>query len=187
MIKQFPDRYLLRNPVMAAALYACVVVGCSAATSAAVADLYRRYAALSAATELLDQLEGRKQRSAANIEMEGSTRPPGSPLLEGPTITVAGASLLQRVATAVTHVGGRALSSQVDLQGPQSKDGYVSVSMSCELEQSALQNLLYDLEAGMPFLFVDQLTVEATTNASAAVGTRLRVLLSVSGQWQGRQ
>jgi general secretion pathway protein M len=187
MIKQFADRYLLRNPVMAATLYACVVVACLAATCTAVADLYQRYTALSAATDLLDQLEGRKHRSAANFETEGSTRPPGSPLLEGPTITVAGASLLQRVATAITRVGGQALSSQVDLQGPQAKDGYVSVSMSCELEQPALQKLLYDIEAGMPFLFVDQLTVEATTNANAAVGTRLRVLLSVSGQWQGRQ
>jgi general secretion pathway protein M len=187
MIKQFSDRYVLRNPAMATGLYACIVVACLATTWAALADLYNRHAALAAATEMLDQLEGRKQRSAASIETQGPTRPPGSPLLEGPTITVAGASLLQRVATAITRVGGQALSSQVDLQGPQAKDGYVSVSMSCELEQPALQKLLYDLEAGMPFLFVDQLTVEATTNSNAALGTRLRVLLSVSGQWQGRQ
>jgi len=187
MIKQFADRYLLRNPAVATGLYACVVVACLVATWAALADLHGRHAAFAAAAEMLDQLEGRTQRLAANLETEGPTRPPGSPLLEGPTITIAGASLLQRVATAITRVGGQAVSSQVDLQGPQAKDGYVSVSISCELEQPALQKLLYDLEAGMPFLFVDQLTVEATTNASAAVGTRLRVLLSVSGQWQGRQ
>jgi general secretion pathway protein M len=52
-----------------------------------------------------------------------------------------------------------------------------------------LQQLLYDLEAGMPFLSVDQLAVQApTVAAGASNGTgpgKLRVLISVSGQWQG--
>ena len=50
--------------------------------------------------------------------------PTGSPFLEGQTLTVAGAALLQRVADAVTKVGGNVLSSQVDVQGVQAKDGY---------------------------------------------------------------
>lgn len=187
MIKQFVDRYLLGHPVMATGLYLGVIVACLFATWFAVADLRARHSALSAATDLLDQLAGRKQRPASDAETTDSKRPPGSPLLEGPTITVAGASLLQRVAAAVTRVEGHVLSSQVDLQGTQAKDGLVSVIMNCELEQTALQKLLYDLEAGMPFLFVDQLTVEAQTSANASAAARLRVVLSVSGQWQGRQ
>lgn len=54
---------------------------------------------------------------------------------------------------------------------------------SCEIEQVGLQPLLYDLEAAMPFLFVDQLTVQAPTS-SAGEG-KLRILLAVSGQWRG--
>ena len=60
------------------------------------------------------------------------------------------AALLQRVADAVTKVGGNVLSSQVDVQGVQAKEGYVSVLASCELDYAALQRLLYDLDAGMP-------------------------------------
>ena len=37
----------------------------------------------------------------------------------------------------------------------------MSLVASCELEQPALQQLLYDIEAGMPFLFVDQLVAQA--------------------------
>ena len=55
-------------------------------------------------------------------------------------------------------------SSQVDLQGPQSKDGFVTLLISCEMEQPNLQKLLYDLEAGMPFLFIDQLVVQGPRN-----------------------
>jgi len=48
-----------------------------------------------------------------------------------------------------------------------------------------LQKLLYDLEAGQPFLFVDQLSVQAPASSSFSGEGKLRVLLSVSGQWQG--
>jgi general secretion pathway protein M len=55
--------------------------------------------------------------------------------------------------------------------------------MSCEIEQGSLQQLLYDLEAVMPFLFIDQLVVQAPV--IGVEQSRMRVLLSVSGQWLG--
>jgi general secretion pathway protein M len=109
--------------------------------------------------------------------------PSGSAFLEGATVTVAGANLLQRVASAVTKLGGNVLSSQLDVQGTPSKAGFVNMIASCEIDQSALQPLIYDLEAGMPFLFVDQLAIQASNN-TAGEG-KLRILLAVSGQWQG--
>ena len=56
-----------------------------------------------------------------------------------------------------------------------------------EMEQAALLKLLYDLEVGMPFLYIDQLDVPVpqTTSASERGTGRIRVVLCVSGQWQG--
>ena len=73
--------------------------------------------------------------------------------------------------------------------GTQAKDGFVGLVVSCEMEQPALQKLLYDLEVGMPFLFVDQLDVQVpqTTAASEGGTGRIRVVLGVSGQWQGNK
>ena len=70
--------------------------------------------------------------------------------------------------------------------GTQAKDGFVGLLVSCEMEQPALQKLLYDLEVGMPFLFVDQLDVQVpqTTAANEAGVGKIRVVLGVSGQWQ---
>jgi general secretion pathway protein M len=48
-----------------------------------------------------------------------------------------------------------------------------------------LQQLLYDLEAGMPFLFVDQLVAQGPASPGATPEGKLRVVISVSGQWQG--
>src|SRR5262249_2854394 len=148
------------------------------------ADLYQRYADYAAAGELLDQIEGRRPMPAGT-SARGGTAPTGSPFLEGPTVTVAGASLQQRVTGAGGKVGGNVLSSQGDLHGTKAKQGYVSLVASCEVDQPALQQLLYDLEAGMPFLFVDQLVVQAPQAGTGDEGGRMRVLLGVSGQWQG--
>jgi general secretion pathway protein M len=82
----------------------------------------------------------------------------------------------------VTKAGGNVLSSQLDVQGgPNAKAGFVSMVANCELEQASLQSLLYDLEAGMPFLFVDQLDIQVATPGEG----KLRFLLGVSAQWQG--
>ena len=46
-----------------------------------------------------------------------------------------------------------------------------------------LQQLLHDLEAGMPFLFIEQLAVEIAPQSDK--GERMRVRLAVSGLWPG--
>ena len=120
------------------------------------------YADFSTVAARLAALEGHGRsgdRSAGGEDMRGS------PFLDGPTVTIAGADLQQRVASAVASVGGNVLSSQIDLQGSQANEGYVILSASCEITQDALQPLLYDLEAGMPFLFVEQLVVQAPQSA----------------------
>ena len=179
------DRYLARYPALAALGYVALVAACALVTWVALADLYDRHAALAAATDALDQIEGRKL-SPGGAGAGSQAAPPGSPFLEGPTVTVAGAALQQRVASAVGKLGGSVLSSQVDLQGSQAKAGFVSLVSSCEISQPALQQLLYDIEAGMPFLFVDQLEVQGPqSGAGQEAGGRLHVLLTVSGRWQG--
>jgi general secretion pathway protein M len=110
--------------------------------------------------------------------------PAGSAFLEGATVTIAGAALIQRVAGAVTKFGGNVLSTQVELKGTQSKAGFLSILASCEIDHVGLQQLLYDLEAGMPFLFIDQLIVQAPSTLSSSGSGKLRILLAVSGQWQ---
>jgi general secretion pathway protein M len=175
---------LAQSPLGAAVLYFGLVFVFVLATALQVLNVEDHRAAVALASDILAQLEGRNpapSRSAADVSVVS-----GSPFLDGATITVAGATLLQRIAGAVTHVGGNILSSQVDLQGAQSKQGFVSVTASCELDQPALQQLIYDLETGMPFLFIDQLVVQAPAAATAAAPSgKLRVLIAVSGQWQG--
>jgi general secretion pathway protein M len=177
-------RLLTGSPLIAVTLYVAVTAGLLLMAGLSIADVIAHRQALAQTSDLLDQLRGRK--GAAKNAAAALAEHPGTPFLEGPTVTVAGANLLQRVAAAVGNVGGSVQSSQVDVSGAQMKDGFVGLVVSCELEQPALQKVLYDLEAGMPFLFVDQLDVQVpqTTALSEASTGRVRVILGVSGQWQ---
>jgi len=178
------DPYLARFPAAAACAYVALVTTLLFVTWVAMGDILDRRQAVAAAADMLARLEGRKPTSkAADGGVDAGPAPAGSPFLEGQTVTIAGAALLQRVASAVTQVGGSVLSSQVELQGTQSKDGFVNLIASCEIDHASLQPLLYDLEAGMPFLFIDQLVAQAP--ASTGEGGRTRVLLAVSGLWPG--
>ena len=174
------ERGLTYSPLVAGTIYGAVVIAFVAMTWIALADLYTGQSELANTAALLERLQGRKTPTA----LDGVTMN-GSPFLDGPSVTVAGAALLQRVAGAVTRVGGNILSSQVDVKEAQQKAGLISMVASLEVAQPDLQKLLYDLEAGMPYLFIDQLSVQAPDTVTRGEGGRLRVVLGVSGQWQG--
>src|SRR5258705_2305793 len=168
------------SPILAAAAYVAIVFRVLAMVVSCIVGILNQGAGVASSAAMLEHFEGRK---AVGGRSAGTPMPSGSAFLEGATVTVAGADLLQRVAGAVTKLGGNVLSSQLDLQNSQSKAGFVSMVASCEIDQPALQPLLYDLEAGMPFLFIDQFAVQAPATSSGE--GKLRILLAVSGQWRG--
>jgi general secretion pathway protein M len=172
------------QPIPAASIYAGLFLLLSVIAVSAIVDVIGQYGDLAASTSMLEQLDGRKPR-AGRARTGDQPMPSGSAYLEGATVTVAGAALLQRVAGAVVKFGGNVLSTQLDVQSTPSKAGFLSMIASCEIEQAQLQQLLYDLEGGMPFLFVDQLVVQTPLSGSGDDTGKLRVLLAVSGQWRG--
>lgn len=175
-------------PALATLGYAALVAVLAAIAFGALSEIAEKRAAVAEASDLLDRLQGRRPM------VPGTGGGPvnlwtGSPLLEGSTVTVAGAGLLQRVSSAVARFDGRITSSRVELLSTPFGPGFLSVSASLEIAQPDLQKLLYDLEAGLPFLFVDELVVQGHgASAEAADGReagRMQVTLTVYGQWQG--
>ena len=172
------------SPVLAAAIYIGLVAVLLFVIVTSILDVVGQRSEVAAASAMLEQLEGRRPAALGGAPGD-VTMPSGSAYLEGATVTVAGAALLQRVAGAVAKFGGNVLSTQLDLQGSQTRAGFLSMIASCEIDQPQLQQLLYDLEAGMPFLFVDQLEIQTSLSASGSASGRLRILIAVSGQWRG--
>jgi general secretion pathway protein M len=186
MMTRYPFKlYLTRKANVSAGIYIALVVTLVACVFSALTDIGKRYRSLNASIEILARLEERTSSEAAASNRVAGLESAESSLLEGQSMTVASASLLQRVTRAISRVGGNVVSSEFEGNAAQSKNGYVKVIATCEIEQSALQQLLYDLEAGMPLLFIDQLTAQVSTPVTE--GAPLRVQLGVSGMWQAAQ
>lgn len=178
-----------RTLALAALGYAALVAVLLAVAAGEISDVLAKRAAVAEAQDLLDRLEGRRppRPGAAGAEERGS------PFLEGATVTVAGAALAERVAAAADAAGGHVVSSRVELGASPLGPGFIAVAATLDIGQEDLQNLLYDMEAGQPFLFVEPIVVQgqgqglALGQGEAEEGTegRMQVTLTVHGRWRG--
>ncbi|MFG1293594.1 type II secretion system protein GspM [Xanthobacter oligotrophicus] len=167
--------------LISAAIYGTVVLTLFTVAIGTVSDLVARRAAIAEELEMLDRYSGRRSRStpgAASSEI-------GSRFLEGPTATIAGAALVERLSSAVETSGGRMSSSRLDVDSSAWGSGFLSAEANLEIQESDLQKLLHDIEAGLPFLYVGQLTVQGGAIAPSSEDRRLKVTFTVYGRWQG--
>jgi general secretion pathway protein M len=172
-----------RRQALAVVVYVGVVIALLAISLSLFADLRDKAAELAAAEMQLDQLSERSRvGSVASVGSNAGVN--GSPFLDGQTITIAGAALQQRVEAAVAKADGTLMSSQVQLDGPDAKNGFVALTASMELSQPAVQTILYDIEAGMPYLFVDKLSIQSPEVFGEPESGRTRMTIGVVGQWR---
>ena len=172
-----------RRQTLSAISYSAVIMGLLGATCAMATVLFGDEADMALLRERAAQLDSRVT-SNLNGDASGGAELARSPFLEGQTVTLAGAALQQRIERGVAGAGGVLLSSQVDLDGPQSKDRFLSLTVSLDITEPNLQAFLYDLEAGTPYLFVDSFEARAPEAVGGANSERMRVTMIVSGQWE---
>jgi len=171
-------------PLVAAAAYLAAVLLLAVLAVSGVADILDRRADVEAARLALDQLTGRRTAPTAAM---GDAPDDGSPFLEGATAAVAGAGLMQRLTAAVGRFDGHIASSQLALPEGPAHTGMVGVDATLEIGQRQLQGLLYDLEAGQPYLFVERLTAQSRGGEAGAADAEgpMQVTLTVFGRWRG--
>lgn len=172
-----------RRQALAVGAYTGALIALLGAALVLVVDLRDKGAEIAAAQTRLDQLSERG-RPGSLSSIASNAGPSGSPFLDGKTITIAGAALQQRIEQAVGKAGGALMSSQVELDGPEAKNGFVGLTASMELSQPAVQTVLYDIEGGMPYLFVDKLSIQSPEFFGEPESGRMRMTVGVVGQWQ---
>jgi general secretion pathway protein M len=176
------DRYFGRYPTLSTFIYLTIVIGLCLSALFCLLDTLEIYRARDRSSEKLARIKDRTELATRPHDVTADPWPAGSPFLEGQTVTIAGASLLQRITESIVRAGGSVDSSEINTQESQLKNGYLKGMAIFEIEQTALQTFLYDIEGGMPFLFVDELVVNAPSSNTAG---KTRVLVQISGRWWG--
>jgi len=148
-----------------------------------IGDVKTRWDRVAELSLRLEQLSGRSPRH----NPRGSAEAARSLFLGGKTMTIAGAALEQRIKEIVEDSGGALTSSQVELDGPEAKNGFLSLTASIEVDQPGLQTILYDVEAETPYLFVDKLSIQSPEDFGEPDNARFRMMLGVAAQWRSSE
>jgi general secretion pathway protein M len=171
-----------RRHMLSAVAYVVIIAGLINAAYTMTTALFLEGARIASLRERAGQLNDRA-KSIANAPVIGEADRANSPFLEGQTAALAGAGLQQHIERVVADAGGALLSTEINLDESESKNRFLSLTMNVEMTQLALQSFLYDLEAGMPYLFVNSFEAQAP-EASPTGDGRMRVSMNVSGQWE---
>ena len=100
--------------------------------------------------------------------------------LEGQNESVVAAAMQERLKAAVVRTGGQLRSTQVVTSAENTKSHRIAVRGSMAISLAALQRVLYELESGSPYLFVDNLDVRPIVNPRAGGQIDADGLLDVS-------
>jgi general secretion pathway protein M len=133
----------------------------------------------------LDMLKGRRPASTPSVAQAPITI---KPFLAEESFALAANALQKRVVAAIEQTDGKLITVGVDppVTGDEELARRVSVQVTAELTNDALQKVLYQLENGVPFAFVDTFTAsrlerEGAAKNEAQVAPRLSVSMSVIG------
>jgi general secretion pathway protein M len=178
-------RMLTREQSIAVALLGVLLVACVASVVLTLAVRADAVQELSDRQDVLSRLEA---RARAGSQTGGATRVAAAPaqaFLAASTPGLAGAELQAYIARlADRHAALVSFGTEVST-GEDAAD-VVRIEASLDISLSALQVLLYQLESGTPYVFVESMTVRPATSAGAG-GTEnapLRVTLGLRALWR---
>jgi hypothetical protein len=178
---------LNRTQVMAVAVLALLLIGCAASV---VLSIGTRLDAIDELADRQDALARLEARVRARTEAHGQSAlaaAPAQAFLDAPTAGLAGADLQAHVARLA---GQHAVLVSFVTQAQAGDDAADSVRIEASLEVALgpLQDLLYQLETGTPYVFVESMTVRPITAAvtGSAENSPLRVTLGLRALWRRR-
>ena len=175
-----------RQSLWATLSYAIVLlalIALVAANDAAYRDLQASYDLKS---EMLDAL---KERSPIDTLKDTS----GIADLEKATIwatseTVAASALQRYLVERLESAGGAVQSVQAEAKTETVAPGFqrLTAQLTFDASITALQRFLFEIETGLPFVFVDSLAAQPApvTQPDARPGDRVRIALTITSYWK---
>jgi general secretion pathway protein M len=103
-------------------------------------------------------MRGKLTEAVQNLRKEGAD---GVSYLGGSTASIAAARLQDRIRDVVSGAGGTLSSVQILDPAADGENRKVGLRLSATVDTSGLNQMLYLIESGRPYLFVDGLSIDA--------------------------
>jgi general secretion pathway protein M len=176
------SRGLLTNPMTCALSFAASIGAAIAITAYCGFDIASTLAERASLSETLLQYAKREE---AGISTSSADR--DQIFLKGVSGSITQAELLKNISNRIASEAGVMISSSIDdaSLGTPGKDHPIRIRTEFRMSNDHLQRLLYKIESGIPYLFVDNLVLRPASEP----GSRdlLHAQMTVYGQWRGRQ
>jgi hypothetical protein len=173
---------LTREQIISVAALALLLLACVCALGLSLNARFDAEHELAERRDLLTRLETRVQ---AGGERRIVAAPPQA-FLDAPTPGLASAQLQAYLAQLADAQHAGVMSSGGEPTKREDSPDTIRLQATLEMSLEALRALLYQLESGTPYVFVDVLAVQPVTTAAgrAAENPLLRATLSVRALWR---
>jgi general secretion pathway protein M len=135
--------------------------------------------------DVLARLEtaARAKRGAHGSAVQAKA--PAAAFVDAPTLGLASAALEAHVTQLAGH-HATLVSFAVQSNSPADRGDAVRIEASMDVSQRALQSLLYELESGTPYVFIESMTLRpaAASAQSGAPDPLLRATLGLRALWR---
>jgi general secretion pathway protein M len=134
----------------------------------------------------LSQLEARARSAPPTRAKTTPTAAPAAAFLDAPTAGLAAAQLQAYLSQVAAGQQANLISYGVEPARREDSPDSVRVAATLDVAQKGMQGLLYQLESGTPYVFVDSLAVQPTgTSGQRAAGNpTLRLTLGLRALWR---
>jgi len=135
-------------------------------------------------SELVSRLEARVKSRRDPHELSGTA--PAAAFLDAATQGLAGAQLQAHLMQLAADHHAVLISSGVEPAKREDSPDSIRLQATLEMSLQALQTLLYQLESGTPYVFVESLAVQLPggTSQRAAEDPLLRLTVSLRAMWR---
>jgi general secretion pathway protein M len=176
-----------RQQLAAVAALALLLLICAGSVAMTLAIRSDASAELSERQGVLDRLEARAGIHSESGRPSKAASAPAQAFLDAATAGLAAAELEAYVARLADR-NAALVSFGTQASAGEDAAAVVRIEASLDITLSALQGLLYQLESGTPYVFVDSMTVRAPSTAAvgAAENQALRVALNLHALWRRR-
>jgi general secretion pathway protein M len=178
-------RKLSREQAVAAGVLGAFVFVCAGLVGWSLAVRAGAAQELSERQDVLARLEAGIRSKGDAHGLIGRTKAPAAAFVDAPTLGLASATLEAHVTQLAGH-HATLVSFAVQSGSPADAGEAIHIEASMDVGQRALQSLLYELESGTPYVFVESMTVRPAAAAAqaGAADPQLRVTLGLRALWR---
>jgi general secretion pathway protein M len=173
-----------REQLLSTGALGALLLICAIATTASFQMRSDAVQSLAERGELLSRLEARAKASNDARARSGAVAP--AAFLDAPTQGLAGAQLQARLEQMAAVHHAVLISSSIEPAKREDPPDSIRLQVTLDVNLQALQTLLYQLESGTPYVFVESLAVQVSgaTSQRVAEDPLLRTSFGLRAVWR---